>query len=122
MRHSSQRDLVFETVKASKNHLTAPEIYEIVRQTMPNISLGTVYRNLKLLADSTQLETLETTDKTVHYDYIDCPHNHFMCRECGKILDVFETSAPPEALKECGVTVENTKTFYYGLCPKCNKK
>ena len=66
MRHSSQRDLVFETVKASKNHLTAPEIYEIVRQTMPNISLGTVYRNLKLLADSTQLEHLQRIDHLVN--------------------------------------------------------
>ncbi|MBO5109903.1 MAG: transcriptional repressor [Clostridia bacterium] len=122
MRHSSQRDLVFETVKASKNHLTAPEIYEIVRQTMPNISLGTVYRNLKLLSDSSQLETLETTDKTVHYDYVDTPHNHFMCRLCGAILDVFETNAPPSTLCECGVAVESTKTVYYGLCPKCNQK
>jgi Fur family peroxide stress response transcriptional regulator len=122
MRHSSQRDLIFETVKTHRDHLTAPEIYEIVRQTMPNISLGTVYRNLKLLADSAQLETLETTDKTVHYDYVDTPHNHFMCRTCGAILDVFEITTPPEALCRDGVTVENAKTVYYGLCPVCNQK
>ena len=121
MRHSSQRDLIFETVKTHRDHLTAPEIYEIVRRTMPNISLGTVYRNLKLLSDSARLETLETTDKTIHYDYVDAPHNHFMCRECGAILDVFETTDLPDDPALSGAAVENAKTVYYGLCPNCNK-
>lgn len=120
MRHSNQRDLIYETVKSSRNHLTAAEIYEIVRKKMPNISMGTVYRNLKLLSESGGIETLETTDKTVHYDYIETPHDHFMCRQCGAILDVFEAVEAPIPLRDTGAKVESAKTVYYGLCNKCN--
>ena len=120
MRHSNQRDLIYETVKSSRNHLTAAEIYEIVRKKMPNISMGTVYRNLKLLSESGRIETLETTDKTVHYDYIETPHDHFMCRQCGAILDVFEAVEAPIPLRDTGAKVESAKTVYYGLCNKCN--
>ncbi len=120
MRYSKQRELITEIIKGRKDHPTADMIYSTAREVEPNISLGTVYRNLKLLADEGVIITLETEDKRLHYDGDISRHSHFICSKCGKIVDLFKPAKAPNELVELGLTVTGEKCIYYGYCPKCN--
>jgi Fur family peroxide stress response transcriptional regulator len=120
MRYSKQRELITDIIKGRKDHPTADMIYASAREIEPNISLGTVYRNLKLLADEGAIITLETEDKRLHYDGDTSRHSHFICNGCGRIVDLFRPSKTPEELKEKGLTVTGEKCVYYGLCNCCN--
>lgn len=120
MRYSRQRELITEIIKGRKDHPTADMIYSSAREIEPNISLGTVYRNLKLLADDGVIITLETEDKRLHYDGDLSRHSHFICSRCGKIIDLFKPAEIPDELKDLGLRVTGEKCVYYGLCADCN--
>ena len=120
MRFSRQRQLIYDIIKGRCDHPTADMIYQSAREVEPNISLGTVYRNLKLLADEGDIITLETEDKRLHYDGDTSRHSHFICNSCGHIIDLFKPAETPKELKEMGLTVTGEKCVYYGLCTKCN--
>ena len=121
MRYSHQRELIEGVIKGRKDHPTADMIYSTVRELEPTISLGTVYRNLKLLADENKIITLETTDKRLHYDGDTSNHSHFICSDCGKIIDLFFEFTPPAFLTDEGHTVKEEKRLYYGICKDCSK-
>ena len=119
MRNSKQRELIREIIKCRCDHPTAEMIYFSAREINPTISLGTVYRNLKLLADEKEIMTLETEDKRLHYDGDVSRHSHFICSKCGKIIDLFKPSPVPSELRELGVEVSGEKCVYYGACLEC---
>lgn len=121
MRFSRQRELITGIIKGRKDHPTADMIYNSARELEPNISLGTVYRNLKLLSDEGVIITLETQDKRLHYDGDTSRHSHFICEGCGKIIDLFKPSNTPKELEELGLSVTGEKCIYYGQCTECNK-
>ena len=79
MRYSRQREMITEIIKGRKDHPTADMIYVSCRNIDPCVSLGTVYRNLKLLTDEGEIITLETQDKRLHYDGDTSRHSHFIC-------------------------------------------
>lgn len=122
MRYSRQRELIEKIIKNRTDHPTADMIYESARELEPNISLGTVYRNLKSLVDDGVIITLETSDKKIHYDGDLSMHSHFICEECGKIIDLFEPVPHSEVIKKLGLTLYGTKCFYYGKCKECSIK
>lgn len=119
MRNSKQRELIREIIKGRSDHPTAEMIYFSAREINPNISLGTVYRNLKLLVDEKEIMTLETEDKRLHYDGDVSRHSHFICSKCGKIIDLFRPAPVPSELGELGVKVSGEKCIYYGSCLEC---
>ncbi len=122
MRYSHQRELIENILRSRCDHPTAEEIYFSAREIEPNISLGTVYRNLKLLADSQKVLTLETVDKKIHYDGDIKPHSHFLCNECLKIYDFFIEEHIPSEILDSGFLVKEVKNVYYGKCPECQNK
>ena len=119
MRYSKQRELITQIIKGRCDHPTADMIYGSAREIEPNISLGTVYRNLKQLADDKVILTLETEDKRLHYDGDTSRHSHFICSRCGKIIDLFKPAKTPDEIKDLGLTVTGEKCVYYGLCADC---
>ncbi len=121
MRNTRQRALIENIIKNRCDHPTADDIYVTAREIEPNISLGTVYRNLKQLLGEDKIITLETTDKKLHYDGDVSNHSHFICSKCGKIIDLFFEFNSPAILREQGHTVTSEKRFYYGVCNDCNK-
>ena len=114
MRYSRQRELITEIIKGRSDHPTADMIYSSAREFEPNISLGTVYRNLKLLTDEREIITLETEDKRLHYDGDTSRHSHFICSKCGKIIDLFKPTKTPDEIEELGLKVIGEKCVYYG--------
>ena len=88
IKYSRQREAIKSFLMTRKDHPTAETVYMNVRQTYPNISLGTVYRNLTLLSDMGEIQKLHLEDGVDHFDADIHPHNHFLCTECGTVLDI----------------------------------
>jgi Fur family peroxide stress response transcriptional regulator len=120
MRYSHQREKILEAVKSVKTHPTADMVYDGLHADNPNLSLGTVYRNLALLALNGDITPIYTGDNKVHYDGDTNPHCHFVCKSCSKIIDVFiQPQIPTEVLNETEFQVEEKKTIFYGRCKYC---
>ena len=120
MRYSHQRELILGAVKSVKTHPTADMVYDSLHSENPHLSLGTVYRNLALLALNGDITPIYTGDNKVHYDGDTDPHCHFVCKSCSKIIDVFITpQIPTEILAKEEFTVEDKKTIFYGHCREC---
>lgn len=100
-------------------HPTAEWVYCQVRRTIPNISLGTVYRNLKELSLAGRLNTVETQSGRLHYDGDTRPHAHFVCKCCEGISDIEADTAWLEGLRARGFVVDEQKTVVYGTCAQC---
>lgn len=122
MKYSKQNQLIYNLLKSRKDHPTADMLFISAREQEPDIGVATIYRNLKALSSEGKVATLETQDKRIHYDGDLTPHSHFICENCGKIVDVFNGENIPRELLESGCLVKNAKCVYYGLCSDCNKK
>ena len=125
LKHSRQRDSIKEFLASRKDHPTADVVYAGVRQSFPNISLGTVYRNLTLLADMGEIARLRVGDGVDHFDADISPHYHFICRRCGSVIDLemdnIETITERAAANFDG-EIEGHVTYFYGLCARCREK
>lgn len=88
MRYSRQREAIRSYVEGRHDHPTADSVYAAVREELPNISLGTVYRNLMQLVDAGELQVVNTGDSVSRFDPMTCEHAHFRCQKCGKVMDV----------------------------------
>ena len=80
LKYSRQREVIKENLMHREDHPTADMVYMDVRETFPNISLGTVYRNLQLLTDLGEIQKLNIGDGVDHFDAKTFPHYHFICR------------------------------------------
>ncbi len=121
-RRSYPRDVVVRVLNESYDHPTAYTVYERARKIKPDISRGTVYRNLKLLTESSEALLLETGGEFAHYDGHTEEHSHFVCKKCGEITDIFAKPRVPEEISEMGLVVTEEKCIYYGYCNKCKEK
>lgn len=122
LKYSRQRESIKVCLMGRKDHPTADALYTSIREQFPNISLGTVYRNLNLLVELGEIRKLSCGDGTDHFDYDTSPHYHYVCKKCGKILDLaMETDTGLEAAaRECQKgTIEEHTVFFYGTCCDC---
>ncbi len=87
MRYSKQREMVKVAVMGTNNHPTADWVYDKVRKTMPSISLGTIYRNLKQLQEEGEIKAIND-GSLIRYDRNTMSHNHLKCSECGTLIDI----------------------------------
>ena len=119
MNYSRQREAIINVLKNTTSHPSAAWIYDRVRIQMPNISLGTVYRNLGQLHDEGLITVIESSDKKVHYEGNLEDHIHFLCKNCDVITDIFCKNEVPKVFDNLGHVVESQKTVYYGICKDC---
>jgi Fur family peroxide stress response transcriptional regulator len=85
---------------------------------MPNISLGTVYRNLNSLVDSKEIRRIHTIDNIDRFDKLETVHDHFICTSCNQIYDI-----PPITLPKLeGKKVLDYELTIRGICEKCQKE
>lgn len=124
LKYSRQRQVIKDFLMTRKDHPTADVVYMNVRQTYPNISLGTVYRNLSLLADLGEIRRLRLGDGIDHFDADTSTHYHFVCTECGSVIDL--TIKPDlidrimdTAAADFDGTIEGHMTYFYGVCGNC---
>ena len=124
-RHSTRRDVVLKVLKETTCHPTANWIYEQARKQIPNISLGTVYRNISQLLENGDIIAIDTRDGTVHYDACVTDHAHFYCTDCKRVSDIFldnTLSINKQAEEKSGCKVNRQCILFYGYCKDCLKK
>ena len=122
LKKSKQRDLIKNFLMGRKDHPTADIIYMNVRQQLPNISLGTVYRNLTLLADIGEIQRLRVGDGVDHFDADISPHYHFVCTECGNVVDLqMDNIDSINDIAGAGFDgrIAGHVTYFYGTCGNC---
>ena len=124
MRYSKQREVILEVVNHSFNHPTAEMVYDKVKEKIPNISLGTIYRNLNALADASLIKRISIPKDFDHFDHRNCDHYHFCCMKCHQLYDL--PASKIEMLihnceKEEQVQITDCEVLLYGICKKCLK-
>ncbi|MFH1943345.1 MAG: transcriptional repressor [bacterium] len=125
LKSSRQRSLILQILRSTKCHPTADWIYEQARKRMPNISLGTVYRNLNILRDEGKVQELCFGRGVNRYDGDLRDHYHVRCNVCEKVEDVPHVS-PRVSSKEVeeltGYQIHSHRLEFSGVCPECNSK
>ena len=124
LKYSRQRESIKEYLNSSCEHPTADTVYLHVKEEYPNISLGTVYRNLNLLADLGEAIKITTPNGGDRFDGRIAPHYHFCCTSCGKVedLDLEELTFVNEAAeKNFDGVIESHSMMFYGTCKECLK-
>ncbi len=122
IKYSKQREAILAYLHSTTEHPTAETIYTNLKQENAKLSLGTVYRNLNLLAASGEIQKLCCGDGTDHFDATVAPHYHFVCEECGKVMDLDMPQiafADEKAMDKWIGEIHNHQVFFYGLCKKC---
>lgn len=125
MKYSKQRDLILTYVQNSKSHPTAEMVYSDIKKEIPNISLGTVYRNLNQLCEHNLLRKIVVPNKVDRFDNVYHHHGHLYCNECGRIEDINQ-----ELLEKACKLVEQTSNYqiisndmvFVGICYECQKR
>ncbi len=119
-RYSRQRELIYQSVCASRAHPTAEMVYAALKPENPGLSLGTVYRNLHLLSDEGKLVRMpfpvERFDGDLH------EHGHFCCEKCGIVADVelpYDAELDTAAEDHLNCYVARHSVVFYGVCADC---
>ena len=125
LKFSRQRESIRECLKNRKDHPTADAVYASIREEFPNISLGTVYRNLNLLVELGEAQKLAFGDGKDHFDADTSLHYHFVCRDCGQVYDMeldemadLNTSVQAAAPGK----IDSHSILFYGRCYSCMEK
>lgn len=121
-KYSRQREAIVTFLEARTDHPSAETIYQSLRREHPNLSLGTVYRNLSLLEASGKIMRLTPDGGSDRFDPNPRPHYHFYCRACGCLTDLPMSvldSLNQLAQAHIPGAVEKHSLTFIGLCPDC---
>ncbi|MCB7071565.1 peroxide-responsive transcriptional repressor PerR [Caldifermentibacillus hisashii] len=125
VRITPQRHAILEYLINSMAHPTADEIYKALEGKFPNMSVATVYNNLRVFKDVGLVKELTYGDSSSRFDFTTHDHYHAICESCGKIVD-FQYPGLDEveqfASHVTGFKVSHHRLEVYGLCPDCAKK
>ena len=125
LKKTNQRVLILKYLRSVNTHPTAEKVYEEVRKNLPQISLATVYRNLKTLNEAGEIFEIETQGAS-RFDGDLRPHQHLICEKCGIVKDVFLDNLTQKTLKlfrsNREFSVRTVKIDFYGLCKKCKRE
>ena len=125
VKYSKQRELIRENLLSRYDHPTADDVYASVKLILPNISLGTVYRNLAQLAENGDILKISTSANKEHFDGFVHRHFHFVCNKCDKIYDVDLDGMDEiknQAAEKLNADIEDYSLIFYGICENCSSK
>ncbi|HHB76359.1 MAG TPA: transcriptional repressor [Desulfobulbus sp.] len=125
IRLTTQRQIILEELSKVKTHPTAGEVYDMVRKRLPRIGLGTVYRNLELMAENGMIVKLEVGGTQKRFDATTDAHYHIRCSCCGRVDDIdvpvidslVDAAADNSSYQILGHHIEFT-----GICSKCREE
>ena len=125
-KNSTKRRAILEALCSTNEHPSAEMLYEKLKTQIPDLSLGTVYRDLSVFCEEGSAAGVGVLDGRVRFDGRTDRHAHFMCRECGKIIDVdlpCVTDKILESVKtDYDVIPEDWSLNFKGLCRQCAAK
>ena len=116
---------ILSALQETTVHPTADWVYAKLKPRYPNLSLGTVYRNLKKFCETGKAVSVGVINGQEHFDGRVEPHAHFVCKRCGAVLDVPEEFFKPQELAELSdrfhLKLENARVSFEGVCPQCEE-
>lgn len=125
VRRSKKRDAILRVMRHTKCHPSADWVYQQLREEYPNLSLGTVYRNLNQLSDQQIIRRVGVINGQERFDADIRPHAHFVCNRCGTVLDLPDFPPSRQYIQslstQYGFTVEGHESNLRGLCQDCKK-
>jgi Fur family peroxide stress response transcriptional regulator len=122
---TSQRIAILEHMQGRTDHPSADTLYHELLPEHPTMSVATVYSTAQLMAEAGLIKVLSIDDKRVYFDPTTATHGHFLCRKCGKLIDIkvnegvlFKSAI---SSKDSIGKIERSEIFLYGLCSECDK-
>ena len=125
MKRTKQKEAILRVLSSTTSHPTADWVYAEVRKEIPNISLGTVYRNLKLLRQSGEISEIDFSSTFSRFDGNPGNHYHFRCEKCGCVFDVDEPvnkELNERIAQKTGFKISHHRLEFRGLCRECQKR
>ncbi|MCD6282113.1 transcriptional repressor [bacterium] len=120
-----QRRVILEELKKAGSHPTADEVYRRVQKRIPNISMGTVYRNLEALSEHGIICRLQMSEGPMRFDASMEKHYHVRCSKCGRVGDVpasLVNNFESKVRAECEWQITGHRLEFIGICPRCQSK
>ena len=122
--YSKKREAILQKIRSTTSHPTAEWVYHELKGEIPDLSLATVYRNIRLFKEAGDIVSVGTVDGQERFDGMITPHGHFICTDCLAVIDFAGDSEHGEVwdqLKEQGFQVNRVDLVAYGTCEKCSK-
>ena len=124
-KHFRKRDAILSCVRNTEVHPSADWVFAQLKPEIPDLSLGTVYRNLALFKEQGVIASLGTVKGVERFDGNTDPHVHFICTQCGAVMDLPQISVPEElnsaVAQSSGGRVDNCQLSFTGICGECRK-
>lgn len=121
-KYSRQRELIYKTVMENRVHPTAEFVYNYLKKDNPQLSLGTVYRNLQQLSDNGEISRLSIPNQPDRFDGIIEEHYHAVCEKCGKIYDIHINEmleVDRLVAEKTGLDITGHEIIFKTICPMC---
>jgi len=117
-----QRRTVFEALSARRDHPTADQVYDVVRDRIPGLSRTTVYRVLEALVEAGFVRKVHHAGGVARFDPVTQRHHHLVCENCGRLVDLDDAAVPALRLPEArgsGFQIKDYSVSFLGLCGAC---
>lgn len=125
LKYSRQREAIKNYLMDRTDHPTADMVYTAIREVYPNISLGTVYRNLTLLAQQGEIIKISCGENSDRFDARTTAHYHFICEDCGCVDDLMDLNPAvidEMAQKSYDGEIHGHQLYFFGKCRGCKIK
>ena len=123
IRNTKKREAILHAIQNTGCHPSAEWVYQTLKPTHPNLSLGTVYRNLLFFKDQGTIKSVGVINGQERFDGITTPHSHFVCSRCGAVVDLKELSLDSDlnhsVSEQYQFLVERHELTFYGICQQC---
>ncbi len=122
MKYSRQREMIRNALAETKSHPSAEQLYLLLKERLPNLSLGTVYRNLNLLVKNKEAQKLSLQEGGERFDGNPREHGHAVCERCGTVFDfeMPELALFDQAVEErSGISITGRQYIVKGICKSC---
>ena len=122
--YSKKREAILAKIRSTTSHPGAEWVHRELKDEIPDLSLGTVYRNIGLFKEEGHIRSVGTVDGQERFDGNTLPHGHFICTACSAVLDFFGFEEHPEVaacLDQTGCQVNRIELTAYGLCTACKE-
>ena len=123
VRYSKKREAILNAIQSTTCHPSADWVYQTLKPSHPDLSLGTVYRNLSMFKDKGQIISLGSVGGVERFDGNTAPHVHFICTDCTAVTDLPAIKVPGELNREVvsqtGGQVEQCQLTFTGQCQNC---
>ena len=121
-KHSKKRDAILDCIRHTKCHPTAEWVYQQLKPDFPDLSLGTVYRNIAMFKEEGIIQSIGVVNGLERYDYTTEPHTHFICSTCGQVIDLDHVVLPAAVLEDAasGGTIATYQLQFIGTCAECS--